>query len=70
MLHCQHKQQPLDVSETKLDYSGRCRGLMVSLLDSRMSGSDYGSGWGHFMYVVVLGKTLYLCSPRCTNEYW
>ena len=21
-----------------------------------MSGSDSGSGWGHFMYVVVLGK--------------
>ena len=43
---------------------------MVSLLDSRMSVSDSGSVWGHFMYVVamVLDKTLYLCSPRCTNE--
>ena len=36
---------------------GRCGGLMVSALDSRLSGPGSSPGRGHC--VVVLGKTLY-----------
>ena len=37
--------------------SGRRGGLMVSELDSRLSGPGLSPGWGHC--VVFLGKTLY-----------
>ena len=37
--------------------SGRCGGLMVSVLDSESSGLGSGSGRGYC--VVLLGKTLY-----------
>ena len=36
---------------------GRCGGLMVSALDSGVSGPGSSPGWGHG--VVFLGKTLY-----------
>ena len=37
---------------------GRCSGLVVSVLDSGLSGPGSGPGRGHC--VVFLGKTLYL----------
>ena len=36
---------------------GRCSGLIVSALDSGLSGPGLSPGWGHC--VVFLGKTLY-----------
>ena len=38
-------------------YGGRCGGLMVSALNSRVSGPGSSPGQGHC--VVFLGKTLY-----------
>ena len=38
-------------------HDGRRGGLMVRVLDSGLSGSGSGLGWGHC--VVFLGKTLY-----------
>ena len=38
-------------------YGGRRGGLMVSALDSVVSGAGSSPGWGHG--VVFLGKTLY-----------
>ena len=38
-------------------HDGRRGGLMVGVLDSGLSGSGSGLGWGHC--VVFLGKTLY-----------
>ena len=52
-----HLGHSILIFANKALYGGRRGGLIVSALDSRVSGPGSSPGWGHG--VVFLGKTLY-----------
>ena len=65
-----HLWHSILIFANKALYGGRRGGLMVSALDSGVSGPGSSPGWGHG--VVFLGETLlpqYLSPTRCINRY-